>query len=384
MRPRTVSVIRHHDKNRPKPWQVYYRDDNNKRKFHFFATHAEADVYAEARRTEIQNFGLKALSLPDAARHEAQQALELLLPHGKTILDAVGFYIGHLERTTKSCSTEELLESFLMTKQGENVSPRHLSDLKCRLGRFRNAFKGRMVNSIEASEIADWIRNRAGSAQTQQNNRRVLYNFFNYALLRKFVSENPVKEIPAIRVKDADIEIYTPEEMALLLEHADSLIVPFLTLGAFAGLRCAELERLQWQNVEFQTGHIRVGGDIAKTRSKRLIPISGNLRNWLLPYGKFQGKILTIGLKYTFRNLIHHACKKAGLKWKRNGLRHSFGTYRIAHSGDVARTSVEMGNSPGVIFKHYRELVTKEQAAAYWVIRPNEESKIIPMLEAAA
>jgi integrase len=156
-----------------------------------------------------------------------------------------------------------------------------------------------------------------------------------------------------------------------------------LALGAFAGLRGAELERLQWQNVDFQTGHIRIGGEIAKTRSKRLIPISDNLRDWLLPYAKVGTRILPVELQNTFRDLLHRACKRADVKWKHNGLRHSFGTYSVAHTGDARRTSLDMGNSPAVIFKHYRELVTAGQAAAYWNIRPLTQPKIIQMVAAA-
>ena len=40
------------------------------------------------------------------------------------------------------------------------------------------------------------------------------------------------------------ISIYTPEEMAKLLKHADDDIIPFLAIGAFAGLRHAEILRL--------------------------------------------------------------------------------------------------------------------------------------------
>jgi len=384
MNRKRVLVSKHSDASRPKRWQVYYRDGNGKRKSRFFEARAEAETYAEARRVEIQNFGLRALSLPDDTRHEAQRALELLQPHGKTILEAVEFYIGHLERTAKSCTTEQLLDAFLWSKEGDKVSPRHLSDLRSRLGRFCRAFTGRMVSSIQPIEIADWMRNQPVSSQTQHNHRRVLHNLFNYAVLRNFVGENPVKATPPIRVKDTEIEIYTPQEMALLLEHADARIIPYLTLGAFAGLRVSELERLQWQNIEFQTGHIRVGGDIAKTRSKRLIPIIDNLRQWLMPYAKPEGKILPIELQNTFRDLIHLACKQAGIQWKDNGLRHSFATYRFARTGDAARTSGEMGNSTGVMFKHYRELVTGEQATAYWNIQPIMQPNIIPMAEAAA
>ena len=383
MRPTQVTVSKHPDKKRAKRWQVRYRDADNHRRFHFFGTQAEADVFAEARRAEIQNFGLKALSLPDAARHDAQQALEVLLPHGKGIMDAVRFYTRYLDRTTKSCTTEELLESFLWAKEGEHVSPRHLSDLRSRLSHFRDAFKGRKVNTIEASEIADWIHNRDAGAQTKQNFRRILHNLFNFALRKKFVSENPVKAIPPIRLKDTNPEIYTPEEMALLLQHADAQIVPYIALGAFAGLRGAERERLQWQNIEFQSGHVRVGGDIAKTGSKRLIPMPENLKAWLLPCAQPEGDILPVKLRNTFRDLCRAACKKAGIKWKHNGLRHSFASYRLAQTGEAARTSLEMGNSPAVVFKHYRELVSKEQAEVYWNIKPETESKIIPMVAAA-
>jgi len=383
MRLRTVAIAKHPNVRKAKRWQVCYRDGNSKRKSRFFASRAEAETYADARRTELLNFGVRALTLPDSVRRDAQQALELLQPYGKTILEAVGFYTAYLERTAKSCRTEELLENFLWAKEGEKVSPRHLADLRSRLGRFCNAFKGRMVNSIEPSEIADWIRSLPVGSQTQHNHRRVIHNLFNYALLRKFVSQNPVKDTPLIRVKDTEVEIYTPEEMALLLEHADPRIMPYLTLGAFAGLRCAELERLQWQHVDFQTGYIRVGGDIAKTRSKRLIPILENLRQWLMPYAKPQGNILPVELQNTFRDLIHRACQQAGIKKKNNGLRHSFATYRMAQTGDSAKTALEMGNSPGVIFKHYRELVTQEQASAYWNIRPTVEPNVIPMTAAA-
>ena len=70
--------------------------------------------------------------------------------------------------------------------------------MRSRLGRFCHAFKGRTVTSMEAYEIMDWIRSRAVSAQTQQNDRQVLHNFFNYAVLRNLIRQNPVKATPPI------------------------------------------------------------------------------------------------------------------------------------------------------------------------------------------
>jgi len=60
----------------------------------------------------------------------------------------------------------------------------------------------------------------------------------------------------------------------------------------------------------------------------------------------------------------------APFAWKHNALRHSFISYRVAETQDVAKVSLEAGNSPQMIFKHYRELVQPEAAKAWFAIAP--------------
>ena len=60
-------------------------------------------------------------------------------------------------------------------------------------------------------------------------------------------------------------------------------LVPFLAIGAFAGLRHAEILRLDWAEVDLAGGHIEVKAAKAKTASRRLVPITKNLRQWLTP-----------------------------------------------------------------------------------------------------
>ena len=57
-------------------------------------------------------------------------------------------------------------------------------------------------------------------------------------------------------------------------------------------------------------------------------------------------------------------------KWKHNALRHSFISYRVAQTQNVAQVALEAGNSPQMIFKHYRELVTPKEAEAWFAIVP--------------
>jgi len=51
----------------------------------------------------------------------------------------------------------------------------------------------------------------------------------------------------------------------------------------------------------------------------------------------------------------------AKVEWKRNGLRHSFISYRLANIKNVHQVSLEAGNSPQMVFAHYRQLVTERR-----------------------
>ncbi len=55
--------------------------------------------------------------------------------------------------------------------------------------------------------------------------------------------------------------------------------------------------------------------------------------------------------------------------WPHN-LRRSFGSYHYAQYRDKNRTAAEMGNSPAVVFRHYRALVERDAADAFWLLRP--------------
>jgi hypothetical protein len=57
-------------------------------------------------------------------------------------------------------------------------------------------------------------------------------------------------------------------------------------------------------------------------------------------------------------------------EWPSNALRHSFGSYHLAQFKDAAALALQMGNSPAMIFRHYRELVRPKDAAEYWALKP--------------
>lgn len=52
------------------------------------------------------------------------------------------------------------------------------------------------------------------------------------------------------------VAIFTPDEIAKLLAAATPDILPSVALGAFAGLRTAEVERLEWRDIDLAGGFI--------------------------------------------------------------------------------------------------------------------------------
>lgn len=51
-------------------------------------------------------------------------------------------------------------------------------------------------------------------------------------------------------------------------------------------------------------------------------------------------------------------------------LRHSFGTYRLPILKSAEALALEMGNSPDVIFRHYRRPMAEQQGQEVFVIMP--------------
>ncbi len=56
----------------------------------------------------------------------------------------------------------------------------------------------------------------------------------------------------------------------MLLHNAPADLLPFIAIGAFAGVRHAEITRLDWRDISFATSYITIDASNAKTGSRRL------------------------------------------------------------------------------------------------------------------
>jgi integrase len=116
----------------------------------------------------------------------------------------------------------------------------------------------------------------------------------HFARRPKYPNRDVVEEITEIdlgRNAPTETGIFSPEDLRKLLDHCPEDLIAPLAIGAFCGLRTSELGRLDWLAVDLASGFIRIEAKIAKTATRRLIPIPDNLRAWLEPIAKGQGVV---------------------------------------------------------------------------------------------
>ena len=227
------------------------------------------------------------------------------------------------------------------------------------------------IGGLTTADVQRWLDGLKLAPVTVNNFRRLLYTLFTFAEScgYSFKGSNPVANVKPLSASGGEIEIFTPDEITKLLEAASPDFLPFLAIGAFAGLRTSEIGRIAWPDVDLESGFITVGKTKSKTKARRLVPIQPNLAAWLATCANRTGLVVN----FTGHELeaARAACVKAsGVKWKDNGLRHSYASYRLAQIQNAGQVSLEMGNSPAMIFKHYRELVRPTAAAAWFAIEP--------------
>jgi integrase len=197
---------------------------------------------------------------------------------------------------------------------------------------------------------------------------RIKY-LFQFAKRRGYLPKTEptaAEDLKPMKLPDSEVGILSADEMSRLLHSASPEMVPFLAIGGFAGLRVAEIRRLDWSAVSLERRLIELRAGQAKTASRRLVPISDNLAAWLSQADR--SKSLNLSLAMIGR--IHRVAESLGVPWPPNALRHSYISYRIAEVKNVAQVALEAGNSPSIIFKHYRELVTEAEANEWFGIFP--------------
>ena len=378
-----------------------------KRVLKMFASLDEAVAEGKAKATTLANGELDALHLrAEDARvyvYCAQMAkstgipLDLLVKDAVEAVKIVDGKVSLLEmaKEFKRRKMHELPDKMLPVAVDEMIETRtkdgtgdaYVRVLKVYLNQLKESFNCQL-RAVTTGQLADYLRNQDVSSRSKNNARATIGAFFKFCKERGWLPRDHegIELVPKFKEKPTDITIYSPWEVTQFLNHSRPEMVPFLAIGAFAGLRSAEIERLDWSEVHLADKFIEIKAAKAKTASRRIVPITGNLAKWLKDHAKDEGRVVpfdnvnkqigwlvedtNLALKETAEKDGKDPEKAKNVKWKKNALRHSFISYRVAETQDVAKVALEAGNSPQIIFQHYRELVQPKEAKAWFGIKP--------------
>jgi integrase len=357
-----------------------------------------AKTEAEAIANKLSTGELDVLTLTSANKFSFVRAVEALKPtgvpleiaamqfaeahkllDGGSLLEAARFFSKQNPHRLPKKLVPDIVEELLAAKEADGMSAVYVKDLRGRLGRFEDSFP-RAISFVTSAEIEDFLRALKLTGRSRNNYRRAIGTLFYFAESRGYLPKGSaqVDSVAVAKEDESEIEIFRPSELMAVLESAEAALVPFIAIGAFAGLRHAEIQRLDWSEVWFDDGFIEVKASKAKTASRRLVPIQENLKRWLTPHRQAEGKVCEyanmskqlLWLAELVDTKLKEQDPQAGFCWKHNALRHSFISYRVAQIQNVAQVALEAGNSPRMVFSNYRELVRPADAEKWFGITP--------------
>jgi integrase len=275
-----------------------------------------------------------------------------------------------------------LLSEFLAWKGQRAESPataeaarnyvRHLTErgvetrtIAADIGHLADKHPGPLAD-VTAAQVKSHLDSLGVGPRRHNNVRAALVSFFVWARKQSFLPDTMTapQRTHALPVPKKRPAIYTPAEFrALLAAVAPEWRLPLAICG-LAGLRTCEAEKLLWREVKLGKRVIEVLPENAKnTGRRRLVPIHPALMTWLRKADFApEDHVCPQGLRID--NLAKRI-KRGGVKWVKNGLRHSYGSYRCAVVKSAAQVALEMGNSEAIVRSNYLDY-TERSAATKW------------------
>lgn len=365
-----------------------------------FADLGEAEAAGEDAIRRIAGGEQAILQLANRDREAYQRAVEALAPfkvgldfaaaeyaEARTVLNGTGtlaeacrLFMKHHAKELPRIAVPTAVEKCLAQAQADGKSWVRMHELEHYLGTFAESM------NVEVSELTPGIVSRyltamVASERTKKNCRDILGYFGRWLVLHGYLPRGTdlLDGVQRYSKKSGEIQIFTPAEISRLIENSSDRLLPYIVIGAFSGLRGAEIQRLDWSEIDLQDGFIEVTAEKSKTEVRRLVPIKPNLAAWLKGCQKKSGPVCSLkSISNHFLKLVNAINKSlpesspdsARMKWKKNALRHSYISYRVAECADVARVADESGNSPAIIKANYLKRVKPDQATEWFNVMP--------------
>lgn len=205
------------------------------------------------------------------------------------------------------------------------------------------------------------------SDQTVRGIHTTLHAALNKAVAEKLLFRNPADgcRLPPARARE--MQVLTPEEIQrLLIQAREDGCFELLLLELSTGLRRGEICALQWNDLNFRTGELRVERQVHRARGELLVSppkTKASNRSIILPspvlnvFKEYKGATTSQWMfpspfnddsprdPDTVRKRLRTILERAGCKKIRfHDLRHTFSTASLEHGMDIKTLSTIIGH----------------------------------------
>lgn len=345
---------------RPKPYGVQWSErewdeargrEVRRVKNMYFATEAQRDGKFAALRKARREGALRSLTRAEADAWRAFKALIGDTPWQQVVAawqrseTAAG-------RGAAAVKIADQVATYVAELQAQaarrELSRGTVSQRKGKLTLFAADFGERLIGDITSADIERWLAlHGLNEAGTYNNWLKIVRGFFEDAVRRRLVAENPCARVANRRLRAKPSRILTVPQLAQLFHTAATLtdasgVRPFfctlrrLALEAFAGVRFSSANRLTTADINIEDRGICHPAESIKTGRRHYV--SGYpdvLWEWLAiaPQEDALTERQYLQLKSRLFDVAH-------VPHPRNCLRHSFATYHLAVRKNPGETAM--------------------------------------------
>jgi len=358
-----VSVFQRKDRG---TWRCQWQE-LGKRRVKDFPTRSAANAFAVAKRREMKEYGQATIT------EEERAVLILARAKGLSVARLREWVNNASEQSEKAVSLLDSLEHWLRTGERRNLRERTLRGHRDAVAGYLRWTKSKTLADVMASDVVTYLHARYASDQTRRTRKGSIAAWLRWCASQGWIQAEVAEGITwtSTKTDERRVGILTPEQTAALMQEAPRQYWSAWALLLFAGVRPAEVQRMEWSAVDFEGWTITIEGAVSKTRSfRRLHDLPDNLWAWLEAEPKKNGAIAPANARNAAQAL-RNARQRAGIvEWPHDAMRHSFGSYGY-HRG-LEWVVDTMGHVAGfrTFVRHYKGAASKGAADQYFAILP--------------
>jgi integrase len=283
---------------------------------------------------------------------------------------------GKRAAVTESPRIDDAVDQYLEWLKAGTFRAATKRNWKFRMGVFKNSVQNVRVSEITPDFIDAFLTKRNTTPGGKDTDKRAISRFMSWCIERprRWATSNPCREVKVAKGEASAPSVLTVGQCASLLRaaeaHKGGLLVPYVAVCLFGGLRPFEASRLPWAQVNLKDKEIRLEAKQTKTGTPRTVTIEPTLAKWLTAY---KGREF---YPANWRKEFDAVREAAGItEWPHDVLRHTAISHHFRLHNSYGKAAEQFGNSEAIIKAHYQGRVTSDETKKFYALAPKGKAK---------